>query len=280
MSGWEVMVLMVSGGTTLVSLIGYYYKILRLWPMSFNKTGRLVLGLLPVLAFIILFRVLRSLASYDVVDNVLFIVFYLLLGFLCLAVGNTIIRTVLDLSWDDDALRRGNRAALVTVAGAYLGMTLIYTGANIGDGPGWWTVVFAGGLGFVAWIALAAQFNRYAHISEHITVDRDMGSGIRFGGYLLASGIILGRASGGDWTSWWMTIVEFLDGWPVLLLALWALQVERSQANRYNARGSRHDHSLPSALLWTLLYVAFAIISVMLLPALPGSPIPAFGAAP
>jgi len=32
-------------------------------------------------------------------------------------------------------------------------------------------------------------------------VERDIGCGARIGGYLLGSGIILGRTSAGDWTS-------------------------------------------------------------------------------
>ncbi|WP_128658180.1 DUF350 domain-containing protein [Paenibacillus sp. 598K] len=280
MSGWEVFVLMVSGSVTIGFVIMWYYKILRLWPRSHNVTGRLVLGALPILSFILLLRTLQSLASYDVVDNALFIVFYLLLGFLCLAFGSMMTRMRLDLSWEDDALRLGNRAALAAYACAFMGMTMIYLGANIGDGPGWWSVVFAGGLGFAAWLALAGLFNKYAYVSERITVERNISTGIRFGAYLLASGILLGRASSGDWTSWWMTIVEFLAGWPVLLLTLWALQVERADASRSHDRGSRHDQTLPTALIWAVLYIAFAIVSVMLLPDIPGSPIPGWGARP
>ncbi|WP_020621198.1 hypothetical protein [Paenibacillus daejeonensis] len=276
MDGWESMVLFVSFCVTICFIGLWYYKIVRLWPLSYNKTGRLILGLLPVLAFIIIIRILLTMASFDVVNDGLYISMYLFLGFLCLALGSMLLRKVFDLSWDDDALQRGNRASLAAYAGAFLGMTMIYTGANIGDGPGWWTVIVAGSLGFASWMVLAAQFNKYAHVSEQITVDRDLASGIRFGGYLLASGIILGRASAGDWTSWWMTIVEFLAGFPVLLLALWALQVERSQANRSTSRGSRHDQTLPTALIWAVLYVAFAVLAVMLLPAIPGSPIPTF----
>ena len=277
MSGMEAMVMVVSSCTTIGFLWYWYYKILKLWPLSFNKIGRLVLAVLPVLAFVIIFEVLSSMASYDVVDDAVYILMYIFFGYTCLAFGSMMVRMVLDLSWDDDALRRGNRSGVAAYAGAFLGMTMIYTGANIGDGPGWWTVMFAGSLGFAAWLALAAQFNKFAHLSEEITVGRDISSGIRFGGYLLASGIILGRASAGDWTSWWMTLVEFLAGLPVLLLALWALQVERSQANRSTSRGSRHDQTLPTALIWAVLYVAFAVLAVMLLPAIPGSPIPTFG---
>ena len=45
------------------------------------------------------------------------------------------------------------------------------------------------------------MINLLTDISERVSVDRDMGSGIRFGVYLIASSLILAYASGGDWTS-------------------------------------------------------------------------------
>lgn len=280
MSSWETFVLMVSGIVTTVFVGMWYYKIIRLWPQSHNLMGRLLLAALPILSLILQLRTLKSLASYDVVDSDLYTVFYLLLGFMCLAFGSMMTRVRLDLSWEDDALRLANRAALAAYAGAFMGMTMIYLGANIGDGPGWWSVVFASGLGFAAWLALAGLFNKYAYVSERITVERSISTGIRFGAYLLASGILLGRASSGDWTSWWMTIVEFLSGWPVLLLTLWALQVERADASRSLERVIRHDQTLSKALIWAVLYIAFAIVSILLLPGIPGSQTLGWGARP
>lgn len=71
-------------------------------------------------------------------------------------------------------------------------------GSQHRDGPGWWVVLFAAGLGLITWLGLALVINLLTDISERVSVDRDMGSGIRFGAYLIASSLILAYASGGD----------------------------------------------------------------------------------
>lgn len=60
-----------------------------------------------------------------------------------------------------------------------------------------------------AWFIVNQLMNIFTQVFERITVGRDLYCGIRYGAYLLASGLILGRASAGDWTSLYMTIVEF-----------------------------------------------------------------------
>ena len=47
-----------------------------------------------------------------------------------------------------------NKAAVFPAAGGFVGVTLIYAGANTGDGPGWWVVLFAAGLGLITWLGL------------------------------------------------------------------------------------------------------------------------------
>ncbi|MDZ4199651.1 MAG: hypothetical protein U1E27_10260, partial [Kiritimatiellia bacterium] len=52
--------------------------------------------------------------------------------------------------------------------------------------------------------------------------------GRRWAGFLLGAGLLLGRASAGDWTSVDATFVEFFrDGWPVLVLLALAVVAER-----------------------------------------------------
>jgi hypothetical protein len=180
-----------------------------------------------------------------------------------------------DLSWIDDVINLNNQAALPAIIGGFLGLTIIYSGANIGDGPGWWCVIFAGGMGLVSWLFLGAGICMADKVSERITVERDLGCGIRFGCYLLASGIILGRASGGDWTSFYMTVVEFYDvydRWPVLLLAAIEAVVERLYL--IQAKKSSGNDTVFSSLFWGAFYITFAVIIVMqLVPELPINPI-------
>lgn len=92
-----------------------------------------------------------------------------------------------------------------------------------------------------------------------------MSCGIRFGSYLLASGLILGRASAGDWTSFYMTIEEFLVGWPVLILTLLALLIERYYINAI--RQERIDNRyLAGSVFWGLIYIIIAVFSIMMFP--------------
>ena len=49
-----------------------------------------------------------------------------------------------DLSARDDVVERSNRAAIPAIAGGLLAITLCFAGGNIGDGPGWWVVMFCG----------------------------------------------------------------------------------------------------------------------------------------
>jgi hypothetical protein len=140
------------------------------------------------------------------------------LGYAWMFAGLSLMALCFDLRWADDFVYLNNKAALAAVIGEFFTIAFIYAGANIGDGPGWWCVIFAGSLGLAAWIILGFIIHLCTGIFERITVDRDMGCGVRFLIYLLASGAILGYACSGDWMSFKMTIVEFAVGWPVLPL--------------------------------------------------------------
>ena len=94
-----------------------------------------------------------------------------------------------------------------------------YAGGNVGEGPGWWVVVFSAGLAlggmFTCWLFL----NAFAPVMEQITVDRDVATGIRAGGFFVAQGLLFGRAVAGDWQSVGGTILDFiLHAWPALLV--------------------------------------------------------------
>ena len=258
---------------TVLFIVRWYRYLIKSWPFKRNALSRFSLGCLPFVAFAIMLYTLIVLASFDVVDSTIYIIFYIFLGYAWLYLGVSFIFRFFDLSWIEDVVNLNNKAALPAFAGGFMGLTFIYAGANIGDGPGWWCVIFAGGLGLTAWLLLGAGICRADDMSERITVERDLGCGIRFGAYLLGSGIILGRASGGDWTSFYMTIVEFFDvydKWPVLFLAVFETVVEKYYLRRLNTGGG--DKVMSSVLLGAF-YVIFAIVSVMLLfPSLPRNP--------
>ena len=271
----EILVLLASSLFTCVFLYKWYrYLFFSVIPFRRNELSMLVLCGLPIASFAIFLFTLNVLASFDVVDSPLFITFYVVLGFVWLHFSLYCMFRFFDLSWIDDVVIMNNKAALAALTGGFLGSTFIYAGANIGDGPGWWCVVFAGGLGLVTWILLGVGISRTNEMSERITVERNLGCGIRFGSYLLASGIILGRASGGDWTSFCMTVVEFYDvydRWPVILLAALEAIIENFYSRRYVTRGN--NSSVNSSIFWGAVYIIFAVVIVMQLwQSLPQNP--------
>ena len=113
------------------------------WPPEHGETGRRVLGCLPPVSLAIILFVLLTMASYDVVG--IWVVFYILMGYAWIC-GGVFMMECLDLSWPFDAVHLDNKAAVFPAAGGFVGVTLIYAGANTGDGPGWWVVLFAAGL--------------------------------------------------------------------------------------------------------------------------------------
>jgi hypothetical protein len=262
-------------------LYSWYKPLMGVWPPDRGRMGRRVLGLLPVIAVLIILTVLLTLASFDVVG--IWVFFYVILGFSWLSAGCFLYEWALDLQWVYDLVFLDNRAAIAPAAGGFVGLSLIYAGANVGDGPGWWVVFIAGGLGLVAWLILAAILNVAGRLSERITVERDVGCGVRFGAFLIASGLILARASGGDWTSFRATIIEFGAGWPVIPLAVLALIVElttRLYSHRALADGdetTRAGAGVGLSVLCGILYICCAVAALFIMPPLPENPL--FGAA-
>lgn len=241
-----------------IFLYKWYMPLLKSWPPERGRKSRWVLGCLPPVSFVIILFFLLTMASYDVIG--IWVVFYIIMGYAWLRIGGYMMEC-LDLSWPLDAVFLDNKAAVFPAAGGLVGMTLIYAGANTGDGPGWWTVLFAAGLGLTAWLGLAVVINLLTDISERISVERDMGSGIRFGAYLIASGIILAYASGGDWTSTQVTLLEFTSGWPVLPLMLISLLVEwfYIQPSR-TLTANRRQVNILLSVIWGCSYLSYAII--------------------
>jgi len=265
MDGFEVLIFIGSFFTVWKFFSQWYAPIFHAWPRERGQIKRTVLSALPMVSLFIILFTLTSVASFDVVNEPLWVIFYTVLGVAWLWLGVFIMNAVFDLSKNDDVLNMDNQAALLAYSGGFLGLTLIYAGANVGDGPGWWCVVFAGGIGLAAWVALALLVNVLTGIFERVTVERDTACGVRLGSYLLASGIILGRASAGDWTSASMTVVEFASGWPVLVIALFAIVGERIFTGVDNGH-EKPGAYLPSSIILAVLLLFLAALSVALTP--------------
>ena len=270
----EVVIFLVSIFFTSVFLIKWYTKLLSSWPQKRIKSTRFIFGWLPIICVAIITYTLKVLASFDVVNDGFYLLFYILLGLVWIYCGLILMSLLFDISWIDDTLNLNNKASLLTLTGGILGITVIYAGANIGDGPGWWCVIFAGGLGLIVWFFLGFIINLITKVFERITVGRDLNCGIRFGFYLFASGIILGRAAAGDWTSFSWTVVEFMDGWVVLPLALIMIMIELYYLNQAKVEHNIEHDNLLSSIFWGLVYVAMAVLSLIyIIPPIKENPI-------
>jgi hypothetical protein len=214
-----------------------------------------------------LFEILKTWASSDVRDSSIYLLFYMVLGaaWIGLALRCT---GFAGISVRDDAIERRNGAASLALAGSLIGLTLAFAGGNIGDGPGCWVVVFAAGLATLVFFALWIALDAFAHVSDAITIDRDLAMGVRLAGFLTAEGIILGRAVAGDWVSAAATLRDFViaGGWPSLMLLVAAIGIEHA------CRPTLHRPTPRLAMFGitpALVYVmaAMAIVFVLGMPA-------------
>lgn len=184
------------------------------------------LVVVPVLCGVLLLEILRRFSSFDVRDSVFWTFYYMAVGAGWVG-GGTKLLPFFGLSARDDVAERGNGAAAVALAGFLIGLTLCFAGANIGDGPGWWVVIFSALLSSGALLALW-RWIAQSGAADTITIDRDPSAGWRAAGFFVGAGALLGRSVAGDWVSAVATVRDFvLRGWPVLILALVAVWLER-----------------------------------------------------
>ena len=207
MSGGEIVLTLLSAVVALVLWIRWYVQPARLQRLGAPRGAWALLRLTPVVCLGVLLLILRTVASHDVRDDPRYLTMYAALGAAWVAVS-MMLMPVVGLHVRDDVHERGNPAAAYAAAGALLGLTFAFSGGNIGDGPGWWVVIFSAGLA-TAGLYLLWGLLELAHVSEHVTVERDAAAGVRLAGFLTAAGLILGRAVAGDWVSAGATLADF-----------------------------------------------------------------------
>lgn len=261
MSEIETLLFLLCGVLTTIFIVNWYRYLFGIFKPKRKLINDYILGLLPFVLFIIIYYTLRNLASFDVVNDTLFIIFYIFFGFTWIYLFNKLIFLFYDISWIDDIITNGNYAVLSAYVGALLGITLIYAGANIGDGPGFWCVMVAGGIGAILWFTLALLINKFTGIIERIVISRDLGSGIRFGGFLLSTGIILARGSGGDWFNFWQTIIDFSDIWIIIPFAVLYLLIELYYKNKYEKENI--PTNVTTSCLWLIFYIILSIYLIL-----------------
>jgi len=142
--------------------------------------------------------------------------------------GVTAACTLIGLSALDDAVRRRYAAAVWAVAGLWVSATIAVAGANVGRGDTIGTTLGPLVIAVIILLLLLALFAAATGGLSSVRLDRDVPSGIRLAGLLVAWGLILGRAAAGDWESVKRTWEDFAtQGWPALALLAVAVPVER-----------------------------------------------------
>ncbi len=161
----------------------------------------------------------------------------------------------LGLSIRDDVCERNNQAASAALAGAMLGATCVYAGAITGEGPSFWNNVFSAGLGGIVWFGGWLILELFSHASQNVAEERDPASGLRLGGYLFASGLLIGRAVAGNWQGTRETIHDLLrdGGWivPLVIAAIIAEYFLRPTPRRL--RPNLLTHGAMCALTYLLV---------------------------
>lgn len=183
---------------------------------SGRTTPRGLLLATPFVAAGLLLLILKCWSAHDVRDDGRYLAMYTGLGLAWCGVAS-FVPNWLGLSFRLDVLARGNRAAGWVLAGWILAVMLAFAGANVGDGPGWWVVIFSGLLstGMLAFVFLAWEL--IARPNDALTIDRDLATGLRTAGLLIGCGAVFGVAAAGNWQDAPTTIRDFCHtAWPAI----------------------------------------------------------------
>jgi uncharacterized membrane protein YjfL (UPF0719 family) len=205
----------------------WYYALLVVGRKVRSRGRRLPLALAPALCALLLYVVLARWSAEDVRTDPAYMVFYMVIGAGWLGLFRLLL-PIFSLSLRDDALERGNAAAAWAISGALLGGVCCFAGDDVGNGPGWWVVLFSGLLATATLFLLWWLVHVGSGLAEKVTVDRDFAAGLRAAGFFIGCGLILGRAVAGDWVSAGVTTADFARlAWPAVLLAGAVVTIER-----------------------------------------------------
>jgi uncharacterized membrane protein YjfL (UPF0719 family) len=228
MSPDELVVTIGSGLFTLVAWVAWGLQLSAPARTAPQRRGLWVLVTAAIAGVAVIVIVLFTLAASDVRDAPEYLAMYTLIGLAWLRFGELFF-ALAGVSARDDVVERGNAAAAPAIGGALIAIACCYAGGNIGEGPGWWVVVFSAALASATLGLVWTVYNQATRIFETVTIDRDRAAGLRLGGFLVACGMILGRAVAGNWIDVGHTIADFARlGWPVPILLGAAVALERS----------------------------------------------------
>ncbi|MBX3086706.1 MAG: hypothetical protein KF716_34050 [Anaerolineae bacterium] len=261
----EVFVVLVNLCIAFIAWAFWYWKLNSPSDIIVSPRVKGWLMAVPVICTVLMWVLLGQYAASDVRDSGGYMFFYVLLGVTWLTIG-LMVFPYFGLNLTDDIINRRNAGAAFALAGAMIGLTFCYIGGNIGEGPGWWVVVFSAGLSTAAYFGLWFVLDYVTDIMATITIERDRAASLRLAGYLIAAGIILGRSVAGDWVSMEATTQEFFVlAVPALILLVIAVIIEIA------ARPTVERPVPPPLLYGWLPSAAYVIVAaVLIFPQLSG----------
>lgn len=260
MSGDEALVFFFSLGVGGIAWLVWFWRAAFTARRCSRFSQRWPLLLYPAVCAAVLYVVLRRFSSFDVRDDPTYLAFYMVLGAMWVRLSTWFL-PLMGLSARDDVIERGNLGAAQAIGGALLGLTLCFAGGNIGDGPGWWVVVFCAFLSTAAFFLLWVLLDKVTGLADTITIERDLAAGVRLAGYFTGTGLILGRAVAGDWESAASTFLDFVKvGWPAAVLWLAAALLEK----RLRPSPTQpHPPLVTHGLAPLLLYLGVAVLFIL-----------------
>ncbi len=227
------------------------------------KLARWLVLVLPLVGLAGLWHVLGTYAAVDVREDFRYHTLFATMGMLW-AFQLPRALTLIGVSYHDDVLDRRNTAAAIAVSGAVVSLVVLFAGSNMGEGPSIWNtvvtaVVATGGLAMAVLLySLATQ------VGDSISVERDVSTGVRFAGWMIASGLVLARSCAGDWAGFDSMVGDLVGtGWPALVLLVVAIPIEMRL--RPSDR-SPTPNAIVSGLMPGVAYVGAAVAYIASLP--------------
>jgi hypothetical protein len=259
MGGDEVFVTIVCIALGLATWIAYYGRWAQFSDYAQPKAARLLVFLMLPISGALIYWVLRTMASHDVRKDWRYLMMYSAMGLLWVRIAPKFFLPGISLR--DDFFERRNASAGYATIGFIIASMLCFAGGNIGDGPGWWVVVFCALLANATLWALWVAAGHFTRVADLVTIDRDPAVGIRLAGFFIGCGLILGRAVAGDWTSLDATIGDFVrKAWPALVLLVVYIVCERFAKARYH----RDEQAvLGRGVIPAIFYIALGAVAVL-----------------
>jgi uncharacterized membrane protein YjfL (UPF0719 family) len=242
----------------------YWNPILRTSPLGVQRVNRLMMAAWPLSGLMLTYLVVQTWGDANVRGHFDYVLLFLVGAVAWLGMAD-LAMSVVGISSRDDAIERDNRAATVAVGGWLLGVSVVYALSNVSAGPTIWTTLVPACVGTISLMAVYLIIAIVGGTTiDDITIDCDLASGLRLAGALLSAALILGRAGGGQWTSWTQTGIDLLRySWPVWPLALLAGVVHRWL--RPSPARPRAD-AFAGGLVPALGYLLFGVVAVGLTP--------------